>query len=235
MTDQAGFLAQLDEASSNGVFPYPQHDRMDYGGMRLHAYKGRKAKDGFALVFEMLMFDHEAHRIEEFHGFCNHVFVFHSSGESVTWDDDALPSPIKRVPKQPSVSLTEDNDEDVETRKDRQRLNPKASAIMIRGKRVPVPHDARSYKARGIKPSKPIALPDLLRYLIAGHRDEIFSTDAERAKLVPRMKKLLTLDRWRHYTLDDGAPSDTEAMQMLADVLVTGDVSKYAPTEKPNT
>jgi hypothetical protein len=232
MADQTTFLAQLDEASQNGVFPYPQHERMDYGGMRVHAYKGKK---DFALLFEMLMFDHEVHRIEGTHGFCNQVFLYKGEGEGAVWDDELLPVRIKRVKGTPSISLTEDNDEHIETRKERQRLNPKASAILLRGKQIEVPQDAAAYKAHGIKPQKPIVLPDVLRYLLAIHRDDMFSTDAERAKLLPKMTKLLTLDRWRHYTLDDEAPSDTEAMQMLADVLVTGDISKYAPTEKPNT
>jgi hypothetical protein len=232
MADQASFLEVLDNASEAGNFPYPQHDRMDYGGMRVHAYKGKK---DFALLFEMIMFDHEVHRIEETHGFCNHVFLYKSDGDGSVWDDDLLPIQIKRVKGTPSISLTEDSDQHIEMRKERQRLNPKASAILLRGERIAIPQDADAYKARGIKPAKPIALPDVLRYLLAAHRDAMFSTDAERAKVLPKMTKLLTLDRWRHYTLDDDAPSDTEAMQMLADVLVTGDVSKYAPTEKPNT
>ena len=79
------------------------------------------------------------------------------------------------------------------------------------------------------------SLTDLLRYLISAHRDEVFSTDAERAEILGGMTKLLTLDKFRHYELDDEAPSNTEAVQMLVDVLVTGDPSKYAPTEPPNT
>jgi hypothetical protein len=100
----------------------------------------------------------------------------------------------------PSISITEDNDEHIETRVERQRLNPRASAILLRGRQVEIPPDAAAYKARGLKPQKPIALPDVLRYLFATHRDDMFSTDAERAKLLPKMTKLLTLDRWRHYT-----------------------------------
>jgi hypothetical protein len=232
---QGEFLHLLDTAASEGLFPYPQHDRMDYGGMRLHLYK---STSDFALLFEMMMFDHEAHRIERFHGFTNHAFLFRANGESIVWDDRLLPAPITRVPGTPSVSLTEDNDEHIGTRKDRQRLNPAATVIAIRRKQVAVPQDAAMYRARGIEPSDPIALPDLLRYLLATHRDELFSTETARKKVLGnagKMRKLLTLDAWRHYTLDDRAPSRTEAMRMLADVLVTGDVSRYAPTEAPNT
>ena len=231
--DQGEFLHLLDTASSEGLFPYPQHDRMDYGGMRLHAYKGNR---DFALLFEMMMFDHEAHRIERFHGFTNHAFLFHSNGDSAVWDDSLLPVQIKRVQGTASVSLTEDSDEHIATRKERQRLNPLATVIALRGKRVVVPQDAASYRARGVKPSRPLMLQDLLRYLLATHRDQMFSTETERKRALPGMKKLLTLDAWRHYDLDeDKAPSETEAMQMLAGVLVTGDVSRYAPSEAPNT
>lgn len=230
--NQAEFLALLDAASNDGVFPYPEHERMDYAGMRLHAYRGKKH---YALLFEMMMFDHEVHRIEGFHGFTNMAFLYKSNGETAVWDDDLLPVPVKRVKGSPSVSLTEDSDDFIELRKERQRLNPKATTISIRGKRVDVPQDAKTYKAAGVKPAKPIMLCDLLRYLVATRRDEMFSTDAERAKVLPKMTKLLTLDNWRHLSLDDDGPSATEAMRMLADVLVTGDVSRYAPTEAPNT
>jgi hypothetical protein len=226
------FLKQLDAASADGQFPYPEHDRMNYGALRLHAYRGEK---DFALVFEMLMFEHEAQRIQRFHGFCNHAFVYTASGESVAWHDGVLWSPIERVPNGASVSLTEDTAELIENRKERQRLNPAADAIVVRGTTVVVPHDAAAYRARGIEPDDPIALRDVLRFLIADHRDAMFSTDEERQQMMPSLTKLLTLDAWRHFTLDDEAPSRTEAMQMLAEVLVTGDVARYAPTEPPNT
>jgi hypothetical protein len=231
MADQTTFLAELDAAREDGAFPYPQHDRMDYGGMRVHAYKGKK---DFALLFEMLMFDHEVHRIEGTHGFCNHVFLYKGEGGATVWDDDLLPVQIKRVKGTPSISLTEDNDAHIEMRKERQRLNPKASVIQLRGERITIPHGADAYKARGIKPSKPIALPDVLRYLLATHRDAMFSSDAERAKVLPRMSRLLVIDPFPHDTLGD-TPSAMKEMQMLADVLVTGDASKYVPTKKRKT
>jgi hypothetical protein len=230
--DKSQFLELLDNASENGLFPYPQHERMSYGGMRVHAYRGEQ---GFALVYEMLMFDHEAQRIQQFHGFCNQVFIYASDGSTVEWDDEILPTPIERVSGEPSVSLTEDNDELIENRKERQKLNPQATSILVRDNKVAVPQDPAAYLAHKITPSNPISLTDLLRYLIATRRDEVFSTDAERAEVFPGMTKLLTLDKFRHYVLDDEAPSNTEAVQMLVDVLVTGDPSKYEPTEPPNT
>ena len=223
--EQAEFLHLLDTAWSEGLFPFPRHDRMDYGGLRLHAYKG-KGEGNFALLFEMVMFDHEAHRIERSHGFVNLAFLFHANGESAVWNDQLLRIPIKRVPGTASVSLTEDTDEHIANRKERQRLNPAATLIAVRKKRVVVPHDAATYRAAGVTPSDPIALPDLLRYLLAIHRDEVFSTATERKKLLPGMTKLLTLDAFK---LEATAPSKQRVMRMLADVLVTGDVSRYVP------
>jgi hypothetical protein len=229
----ARFLAQLDEQARIGQFPYPQHDRMDYAAMRLHAYRGRA---GFALVFELLTFDHEVHRLEQNHGFCNFLFAYSSTGPLCAWNQRAVPSPFARDPKGPSVSLTEDTDEEIESRTARQALRPDARAIVLRGKRVEVPHDPGAYRAKGIEPSEPIALRDLLRLLVATHWSELFSTDAERAKLTKGLTKLLTLDEWRHYRIGkDTAPSQTEAMRQLAEVLVTGEVSRYRPTEQPNT
>lgn len=234
----SAILAHLDYASSEGLYPYPQHDRMDYAAMRVHAYRGDTASDHL-LMFEMLMFDREAHRILRFHGFCNHVFLYGSRGGNrghEAWADQVFPPTIDSDPDGPSVSMTEAADESIASERDRTKLNPDARVVVIRGERVVVPHDRASYEAHGITPSDPIALRDLLRLLVATHRDALFSTDSERAEIAGGMTKLLTLDELHHLDLDEcDAPSKTSAIRMLAEVLVTGDPQRYAPTEPSNT
>lgn len=85
-------LAVLDAAHARGNFPFPLHDRMDYAGMRLHAYRG---KAGIALLFEMVMFDREQQRIEGGLGFRKFTFVFPDRGAPRVWDDLRLPIKIE--------------------------------------------------------------------------------------------------------------------------------------------
>ncbi len=147
-----------------------------------------------------------------------------------------FPPTIESDPEGPSVSMTEETDKFIKSEKERTRINPKARVILVRDERVPVPLDRASYEAHGITPSDPIALRDLLRLLMATHRDAIFSTDEERAKIARGMPKLFTLDEFHHFDPEEcDAPSKTRAVRMLAEVLATGDPTRYAPTEKPNT
>jgi hypothetical protein len=99
--EAAKLLAVLDAAHERGHFPFPLHDRMDYAGMRLHAYRG---KAGSALVFEMVMFDREQRRIEGGLGFRNYVFVFSDRGALHVWSDLLLPINIEAT-KEPHTFL----------------------------------------------------------------------------------------------------------------------------------
>lgn len=191
-SEEARFLAHLDRAHAKGLFPYPLHDRMDYAGMRVHAYRGKKR---YALLFEMIMHDREKARADGGLGFVNFVFVFRDDGTSIVWNDRALPLKVK------SASAKEGGD-----------------VALLRGKRVAIP--------KGKEPAT------VLRHLVDTHRKDIFANDIERATLMRGTYKLLTVDAW-HYAFT--APSQLEAMQQLAAVLVSGDEAKYRPKAKPNT
>lgn len=77
----------------------------------------------------------------------------------------------------------------------------------------------------------------LLVWLLERHRDAMFRTPQEIAKLVkPGLPEILRLDAWRHPNVYGGEkPSESETFRQIADVLATGDASKYAPTEPPNS
>lgn len=53
----------------------------------------------------------------------------------------------------------------------------------------------------------------------------------------PSMDLILQLNEWNHPDVVDDSerPSGSETFQQLARVLVTGDKSKYAPTNPSNT
>jgi hypothetical protein len=78
---------------------------------------------------------------------------------------------------------------------------------------------------------------ELSRYLAAIARDEVLGTSSEqRVSVLPELQRLLALDEWHHPDLaSDQRPSELESFNQLAEVLSTGDASKYRPTTAPNT
>lgn len=80
-------------------------------------------------------------------------------------------------------------------------------------------------------------LVDVLRRLARDHREMLLANDVELRRRIPAdLPEVLRLDQWHHPVLTDGArPSDSETFHQIADVLTTGDVARYAPSQPPNT
>src|SRR5262249_24913226 len=78
---------------------------------------------------------------------------------------------------------------------------------------------------------------ELCRFLAATHRSQVLATPHERRACVPDdLKQILQLEDWFHPDLAGSEPpSSTETFQALADVLVSGEPSRYRPTGKSNT
>jgi hypothetical protein len=83
----------------------------------------------------------------------------------------------------------------------------------------------------------PIRVWEVCRDLADTHRGLVLGTPDERRVNVPHeLEELLVLDEWRHPDLlRDEKPSTAAAFIALAEVLTSGDVTRYAPTEPPNT
>jgi hypothetical protein len=119
-------------------------------------------------------------------------------------------------------------------------LDPSITAITVRGKLTPVDLNPDSLKKRGIplRADGSIQGEQLLWSLLPECREELLATDAERRTRLPTgIPKLLQLDKWHHplFMTRRLKPSQTQVFQMLAEVIATGDVSRYRPTEEPNT
>jgi hypothetical protein len=105
--------------------------------------------------------------------------------------------------------------------------------VVVRAKSVALDHDAIEALAEEHELEGTFAL---LVKLIETHRDALFSTPDELAEIVaPGLVPILTLDAWSHPDVYGGPkPSESETFRQLAEVLATGDVSRYEPTEAPN-
>lgn len=77
----------------------------------------------------------------------------------------------------------------------------------------------------------------MCRYLSETLRSHILVTpDEQRISVRPDMERILQLEEWNHPDLISGElPSDSQAFQQLAEVLISGDSKVYQPTESPNT
>nr|WP_167666528.1 hypothetical protein [Micromonospora narathiwatensis] len=80
-------------------------------------------------------------------------------------------------------------------------------------------------------------LVDVLRQLVPRHRELLLADEGELRRRIPAdLPEVLRLDQWNHPDVASGLrPSESETFQQIADVLATGDVSRYAPSLPPNT
>lgn len=111
--------------------------------------------------------------------------------------------------------------------------------VIVRGRKrsMPGPND---YAAAGVvfSDAPRITVFEFCRALAHIAHNDVLATQAERvSKLQPSMHQILVLDEWNHPDVVDDSqrPSNSETFRQLAEVLVTGDIERYKPTQSPNT
>jgi hypothetical protein len=129
-------------------------------------------------------------------------------------------------------------------------VNPKAGTIKIRDKDLPIECDPEVY-AKNNMPwrkydtgKKEIDLASLTRLLNVQYPEVFNSTEYELRTCLPKdLPEIMTIDEWYHvdcynvpaYSGKFTLPSSVETFQLIADVLVTKDKSKFRPTKKSNS
>lgn len=80
-------------------------------------------------------------------------------------------------------------------------------------------------------------LQDVFRLLVPEHRELLLADETElRAEILADLPALLRLDEWNQpEELWDVPPGTHETFRLLAEVLNSGDASRYRPTLPPNT
>ena len=113
-----------------------------------------------------------------------------------------------------------------------------AAAILLRNRSVAIPSLAR-FEELGIEleDAPRIQTFELCRFLAETERSDVLATPDERRVSVPEeLTEILVLDEWNHPdVVSEDLPSASETFQQLADVLVSGDLTKYRPTAPANT
>jgi hypothetical protein len=114
-----------------------------------------------------------------------------------------------------------------------------AERIILRDQEIRLPSrvDFRRHKIELRDPTE-IAVYEVCRYLAAEHRDLVLATPDELRGNVPsELNQILQLNEWHHpdVVYDEHRPSNSETFRQLAEVLVTGKIEHYKPSQPPNT
>ena len=118
-----------------------------------------------------------------------------------------------------------DNWDDIEDAEFSEVWREGAASIVVRDQVLPVDGTAGQ------------RLEGVFRTLVPEHRDILLATEEEvRARIPTDLPRVLQLEEWTHPDIAASEkPSDSETFRQLAEVLVTGDVGRFAPTVPPNT
>lgn len=116
--------------------------------------------------------------------------------------------------------------------------------VKVRDAYLSIENEVNRMKQKGIdirkydNPKRQIDFPALVRYLEEENSTLFRASDKELKTCLPDdLPKIFHIDEWYHisYGITDGpAPSEIETFQMIADVLISRDTSKWKPTLSPN-
>lgn len=98
------------------------------------------------------------------------------------------------------------------------------------------PIDLGATRERAVRESLPVGFA-LLLVLSDERREELFQSafDLRSMCVHPDGQHLLTIEAWCHPDVYGGpSPSESEAFQLVAETLASGDVTRWQPTERAN-
>ncbi|MEO8149572.1 MAG: hypothetical protein ABI723_18175 [Bacteroidia bacterium] len=123
-------------------------------------------------------------------------------------------------------------------------ISSSACEVKIRNSKIKIEHDFSKYESLGIElrdydnPNNLIGFGDLIRYIHETNPTVINATEEEIEMQIPKdIPKLMTIDQFHFlsaYKKDNPSPSKQETFQLIAKVLVSGDMAFWKPTLKPN-
>jgi hypothetical protein len=216
-------LAQLDACSAEFTFPMLDNGYIYHVDQRLTVYRNETA---WLMMIEILGVNSRTASYDSFQN-CLHVFGSPLQRPPGTANEDFL-QPVDGCPDSPLF----DDEYEWMARED-------ANCVLIRGHRIELDLSPAALANKGITlidlpRIDPVAI---LRSLVPEHRTLLLGTAAELAARNPQeLPPLLQLDEWNHPDVgSQELPSESQTFRMLADAIVTGDKSRYAPTLPPNT
>lgn len=118
-------------------------------------------------------------------------------------------------------------------------VDERASEILVRDQAIPLP-SMREYARHGIEleHAPRVQVFELCRFLADIAREKVLATPVERrVSIPPELEQVFQLEEWHHPNVvdDEERPSGSETFRQLSQVLATGDVSFYRPSQMSNT
>ena len=233
MTLTEDILATLDSCAAAFTFPMLDNGYVYLAATRLSVYS---SDDDWAIAIEVFGFSPRAGIPD------TSIYSFGSCisnrKESSFVSETAYQNYLSLNPNNVMTSIYPILEGDWQDVEDLELVSPTASSIEVRGSRIELP-SREQYAALGIDltDSNDIHVFECCRYLAEKHRELVLATEIERRGAISsELNQLLLLDDWLHPNLvEEEVPSENETFRQLAELLASGDVSKYNPTVQGNT
>lgn len=219
---QSQILSQLDACAADWTFPILDNGYVYLVDVRLSAYRTERY---WALIIEVLGCDYRAGGVFNTPYCYGNCFV-QTPGRAAKGEIAIL-----------DASFYESALED----EDFWDIQSETGTIKVRNSLVTYDVSPEALQQRGIGKSQidgpKITIVELMRTLVPEHHTLLLATEEELNQVLEvEVPLILRLDEWHHPDLVEGErPSQNEAFQMIANILVSGDPTLYKPTLPPNT
>lgn len=219
---QIQISSQLDACAADWTFPILDNGYVYLVDVRLSAYRTERY---WALIIEVLGCDYRAG------GVFNTLYCYgncftQTPGRAVKGDIAILDASFYE-------SALEDEDFwDVQS---------ETGTINVRNTLVTYDVSPEALQRRGMDESQmdssEVTIVELMRTLVPEHHTLLLATEEELNQVLEvKVPLILRLDEWHHPDVVEGEqPSQNETFQMIADVLVSGNMTLYQPALPPNT
>lgn len=216
-------LGQLDDCAANYTFPMLDNGYVYPADVRLTAYRDTTR---WALVIEVL-------------GAHNHAADHDSIFDCLHCFGNCLNRPPGTANEGFLYRTADGDDGPTFDDEDGWHVNEEIHTVRIRNTVVPINLAPAALEAKGIRleASPKVNGAELLRSLLPEYRGLLLATEEELRHCVPAdIPMILRLDEWHHPDLAGSElPGKSWTFQMIAEVLVSGEPSRYQPTQPPNT
>jgi hypothetical protein len=230
MLTTGDILHQLDEAAKKDVCGFPILGSVStaLGSLCLSGFANGA---DWAMFVEILAQDYSRDGMD---GLRDSIYSYGSSIiGNLGWSRDGVLLVAEKGPFWPEFEFREHEGKPIFA------LREGVKVVRVRGREIAVPRSLEEYGEIGVHLDFPpdVQVPEFLQWLSAAHRSAVFEPDdALLARLTKPLPLVLRLGEWYHPALPSRElPSRTETFQQIAEVLATGDPTRYKPTLPPNT
>ncbi len=232
MSTKNEILTILDKCAESFNFPMLDNGYVYLGVTRMSLFRSNR---DWAIVIEVFGYSPRSGVPDtQIYTFSNKLYNRDPESNYVT--QEAYKNYLKNNPYNESRFIYPIDNEDWLDEENPEKVKSN-SVISIRGELIEI-FPIELYKENGIEleGNTPWVF-ELTRLLSKIKKESILALDNERKVSVPpELDNLMILDEWHHPDLISGElPSGNETFQQLAEVLETGDISRYKPSMKPNT